>query len=122
MAKKELLVSFLLRIGLGIVFLYAATASFITPHDWVGFFPQWLRHIISGETLLPIFSTYEIILALWLISGEKTFFAALLAAATLCAIIIPNIFVLDVIFRDVAILFAALALAALTKESRISKP
>jgi hypothetical protein len=116
--SKERLVSFLLRMGIGLVFFYAAVAAFITPDNWVGFFPQWLHDIIPGTVLLPIFSTYEILLALWLISGKHTYWAALLAAATLLAIVLPNILVLDVIFRDIAILFSALALAALSKPQK----
>ena len=114
--------SFLLRIGLAVVFGYAATASFLDPQSWIGFFPRWLRDIVPGETLLPIFSVYEIGLALWLLSGKAQFKAALVAALTMAAIILPNIMVLDVIFRDVAILFMALALMALVKsEARSTK-
>ena len=57
---------------------------------------------------------YQIGLALWLLSGKYTFYAAILAAVTLLGIIFPNISDLDVIFRDVAIFFGAVALALLT--------
>lgn len=110
--------SFLLRIGLAVVFAYAATASFLDPITWVGYFPRFLREIVPGETLLPIFSVYEIGLALWLLSGVRVFPAALLSAATMAAIVIPNMAVLDVVFRDVAILFMALALAALHRSDQ----
>ncbi len=60
-----------------------------------------------------IFSIYEIVLGLWLLTDKKTFHAASLAALTMTMIIIFNLSALDLVFRDVAILFAALALAAL---------
>lgn len=106
---------FLLRAGLAVVFLYAAIVSILMPQNWVGFLPFWLREIIPAGILLLVFSGFEIILALWLISGFKTFLAALVAAATLFLIIAFNLSssLLDIIFRDIAILFSALALAAL---------
>jgi hypothetical protein len=80
--------------------------------------PQFLRRLIDGNLLLNAFSVYELGLALWLISEKKTFYAALLAAATLAAIVITNITQLEIIFRDIAILFSALALAVLTREKK----
>ena len=108
------LVSFLLRVGLAIVFLYAAVASFIEPDAWIGYLPIFLRHIFPASILLGGFSIYEILLSLWLLSGKKTLYAASLSAITLIGIIFANIGALDIIFRDFAILFSALALAALS--------
>ncbi|HUZ92750.1 MAG TPA: hypothetical protein VNG29_01995 [Candidatus Paceibacterota bacterium] len=108
------LVSFLLRIGLASVFLYAAVAAFIEPDAWIGYLPIFLRHIFPANLLLAGFSTYEALLSLWLLSGKKAFYAALLAAITLVGIIVANIGALDIVFRDFAIFFSALALAALS--------
>ncbi len=115
--KNTALVSFLLRVGLATVFFYAAIASFLEPENWVGFFPLWMRAILPGTVLLPMFSVYEIALSLWLLSGKRAFEAALLAAATLFAITVTNIGALDIVFRDIAILFAALALAVLHRKN-----
>ncbi|MBU6141740.1 hypothetical protein KGO95_01295 [Patescibacteria group bacterium] len=106
--------SFLLRIGLASVFLYAAVASFIEPDAWIGYLPVFLRHIFPANLLLAGFSTYQIVLSLWLLTGKRAFYAALLSALTLVGIIVANIGALDIIFRDFAILFASLALAALS--------
>lgn len=108
------LVSFLLRAGLASVFLYAAVAAFIEPDAWIGYLPVFLRHMFPANLLLAGFSTYQILLSLWLLSGKKTFYVALLSALTLVGIIVANIGALDIVFRDFAILFAALALAALS--------
>lgn len=108
------LISFLLRAGLAVVFLYAAVASFIEPDAWIGYLPIFLRHIFPASLLLSGFSTYQILLSLWLLSGKKTLYAASLSALTLVGIIFANVGALDVIFRDFAILFSAVALAALS--------
>jgi len=113
--KKELLISFLLRVGLALVFLYAATASFLEPDSWIGFLPGFMRDIMPAKILLSLFSIYEIVLAFWLLSGKKTFYAAILAAATMFAITVTSLGALDIVFRDVAIFFMATALAVLSK-------
>jgi len=109
---------FLLRIGLVLVFLYAAIAAILDPFSWIGFFPQWLRGILPTDFLLAAFSVYQSFLGLWLISRFKTFYAAIFSVGTVFAIIFFNIGDLDVVFRDVAILFMALALAFLNLRNR----
>jgi len=104
--------SLLLRLGLATMFLYAATSSFLAPDEWVGYFPQFMRDIVPAETLLPIFSIYELLLAFWLLSGVYVKYAALLCAATLTGIVAANFQLFVVTFRDMALIFAALALYA----------
>ena len=113
--QNEKLVSFLLRLGLASVLLYASLASILDPNSWIGFLPEKMREMFPAATLLTIFSIYEIVLALWLLSDYKIFYAALLAALTMAAVVVTNIQQLDIVFRDVAILFSALALAALKR-------
>ena len=110
------LASFLLRVGLASVFLYAAVAAFLDPAAWIGFLPSWIRSVMPMGTVLFLFSSYEVLLALWLLSNKKVIYAAGLSALTLLAIIAQNILALDLVFRDVAILFAALALGVLSRE------
>ena len=99
------------------MFLYAAAAAFLDPTSWIGFLPLGLQKIFPANILLSVFSVYEILLALWLISGWRTFYAAILASLTLFLIIITNIGVLDIVFRDAAILFSAVGLAVLSYRS-----
>lgn len=108
------LVSFILRIGLAVVFLYAAVASFIEPDAWIGYLPISLRHIVPADFLLGGFSTYEILLSFWLLSGKKILYAASLSAITLIGIIAANFGALDIVFRDFAVFFSALALIVLS--------
>lgn len=108
--KKTNLTSILLRVGLATVFIYAALSSFKNPQDWIGYLPQFAKDQISGNTLLHIFSAYELVLALWLLSGKYIKYAALLSAATLSGIVLFNFSLFAITFRDVGLIFASLAL------------
>lgn len=108
-------VSFFLRFGIAFSFLYAAVSSFLNPNAWIGFFPIFLRNLIPVNILLILFSIFEIILGIWLISNKATFYASILASFALLGIIIFNFSSFDIVFRDVTILFAAIALAFLSK-------
>lgn len=107
------LARFLIRLGLAFSFFYAAYASFQNPTSWIGFFPQRLRDLAGAETLLTVFSIYEIILGLWLLSGKKVVYAGLLASATLFGIAVFNWGAMEIVFRDISLGLAALALASL---------
>lgn len=107
------LAALFLRVGLAFVFLYAAIGAFIEPDDWVGFLPGFLTDRISGDTLLPLFSIGELILAAWLLSGVYVRYAALASAAMLIGITLAGLSSFIVTFRDVGLLLAALALATL---------
>lgn len=110
--KNQKAVFLLLRLSIASVFLYAAIASFIEPENWIGYFPVFLRNLLPEKILLTMFSSYEILLSLWILSGWKSFWSAILSALTLVGIIAFNISQLDIIFRDLTIIFASLALAA----------
>lgn len=112
------LVSFLLRSGIALSFLYASISSFLQPTAWIGFFPIWLTNLVPGNVLVTLFSIFEIILAIWLISNKKIYYASIVSIVVLALIIIVNIKALDIIFRDIPILFAAIALLVMYKDKR----
>ncbi len=99
-----------LRIGLAVVFFYAAISSFLSPNDWSGYLPAFLREIIPANVLLLIFSVVEVILAIWLLTGVYVRFAALVCVVMLLGIVISNFSLLPISFRDIGLMFAALAL------------
>lgn len=113
--NRERLVSFFLRIGLTAVFIYAAIASFMDPDTWASFIPSFMGEIVPVKTLLMAFSVYELVLAILLFLDRYVFAAAILSALTMAGIVVTNAPGMDVVFRDVAIMFMALALAALKK-------
>jgi hypothetical protein len=104
-------VSWILRIALVVVFLYAAASSLMHPLDWVSYLPTFLTKHIAATTLLKIFAVYEILLAVWLIMGKWLKYCALLCAATLAGIVLMNPSQLLVTFRDIGLTLTALALA-----------
>ena len=118
--KKLANASLLLRVGLAVVFFYAAVSSFVNPKEWVGYLPTMLTENFSATLLLKFFSLYELLLAAWLLSGIYVRYAALLTAATLAGIVMSNLTIFVITFRDIALIFSALALAAL--ENGDTKP
>jgi hypothetical protein len=114
---KEATALLLLRVGLAFTLLYAAIGSFLEPVNWVGFFPAFLFRIgIPEELLLSGFSVYEAALALWLLWGRKLVLAGFLAALTFGGVTVFNLGAMDIVFRDLGLFFAALALVKLSKE------
>ena len=116
MAKKHdkrILVSFFLRAGLAFVFFYAGIASLLFPQNWIGFFPSFLR----VSWILILFSVFEIILGFWLLSNKRVFYASLVSAIGLFFIIIFNLTLFDLVFRDVGLFFIAIALAILSHKT-----
>lgn len=100
----------LLRAGLAFVFFYAAISSFVSPADWVGYFPLFMRQIVPATILLPFFSVVELGLGVWLIVGWRTKWAALAGALLLAGIVVTNPLLLPITFRDVGLVCMALAL------------
>ena len=111
--KKQNISAWLLRIGLATVFLYAVISSTLNPSDWVGFMPSFATKIVEAATLLKVFSIFELFLSLWLLSGFYTRYAALVAAVMLAGIVFTNFSLFAISFRDIGLIFAALALAAM---------
>lgn len=111
LTSREQIASLVLRLGLAFVLGYVAWASYTDPVAWIGFFPQWLRRLIPAEPLLAIFSGYEIVLGLWLLSGWKIFWSSLFMALTMFGIVAFNLGAMPIVFRDIAIGCAALSLS-----------
>ncbi len=108
--RSHRLSHWLLRVGLAVVFVYASVSSLHSPQDWVGYFPSFIRHMSNAETLIKLFSIYELLLAIWLVSGYYVRYAAALTALTLGGIVVSNPTLFAISFRDIALIFAALAL------------
>jgi len=116
MEKRERLAVLILRIGLAFVFAYAAFGQLTNADAWIGFFPEFLRGFLSESILLYSHAFGEIVLALWLLSGWKTFYSASLAAIALLGIVLFNLGAMEIIFRDIGLFLMAAALAVLSKE------
>lgn len=113
MKIKHGMTALLLRLGLAFIFGFAAIDSLFNPNDWVGYLPKVATNFIQSDLLLKLLSVYELVLATWLLVGKQVRFAAMLSALTLAGIAVSNINLFIISFRDVGLVFAALALAFL---------
>src|SRR3989344_8859922 len=110
MAKRGA-VEWLLRLAVAFAFIYPAVSAYLDPLSWVGFFPPFMRNLVGSETLLlNLFGLSETVIALWILTAQRVFIPALIASAYLLPIVLFNLASLDIAFRDVSILLAALAL------------
>ena len=122
MEKPDNMVHVVLRVGVAFAFIYPAVAAFLEPLSWIGFFPAFIRDIVDSETiLLSLVSLFQIGIALWIIAGRKIFIPSVIASIYLCLIIIFNLELLDIVFRDIPILLMAIALALIHYGNRSEK-
>ena len=102
----------LLRIALAFAFLYPAYAIHQSPSAWVGYFPSFIDSLgLSQAVILWGFSTVHVILGLWILSGWRIFLPSIVAAVFLLSVVALNLSELEVLFRDISLALAGLALA-----------
>lgn len=101
----------LLRIGAAFAFLYPPINALMEPDAWIGYFPAFTRGIVPDEVLLHGFGLIEIVIALWILSGWKIFWPALLATVMLLGIVFFNLPQMQIVFRDLSIAAVTLSLA-----------
>ncbi len=106
----------ILRWGLAFVFFYAAIASLLDPAEWSSFLPTSLATSPYVHVLLTGFAVYQLILAALLFVGKKLYWASLFSTITLAAIVVVNVQAADVVFRDVGLALASLALFEMVKQ------
>jgi hypothetical protein len=110
----------LLAFGLAFVFVYAAMSTFLNPSAFHSYLPTFLTGFEPGITdlILRAFAICEAGLAAGLLTRRYRYGASLLSAATLAGIVVINGDAFDVLFRNVGITFAAVALARLSDRNR----
>ena len=112
----------LLRIAVALAFVYPPLHALSNPDSWIGYFPQFLLNTgLPPLVLLHAFGVIEIIIAVWILSGWRIEWPATVAALMLAAIVVFNGNQFEILFRDVSIALACLALAddAWAKRSKI---
>ncbi len=108
--------SLLIRLGLAFVFLYAAVFMTFAPEKYIIYFPDFMRELVPGYTLLHVFAVFEVILSFFLIIGRFTYAAAIVSFLTMFALTAVNLDKFSVLFRNVSIILSALALAVQTRK------
>lgn len=98
-----------LRLGLGLVFIYAGLDSLIEPESWAGYIPQFIFGIIEKNTFLTAYAIFELAIGLSLLIGIKLKIASFIAFLSILSILIFY-GVDNITFRDFGLALAALAL------------
>jgi len=102
----------LLRIAIAFSFLYAAYGFWQNPNDWIGYIPPIAQNLgFTQSVLLMLIAGVHLIIALWILSGWRIFLPSVIAAIFLFSVVYFNWNQLDILFRDISIGLAALALA-----------
>lgn len=102
----------LLRLAISFAFLYPAYGFFSAPNDWLGYIPIFVRDIgLPQNALLLLLAGFHLAIALWILSGWRIFTPSLAAAIFLGSVVYFNWNQLDILFRDISLALAALALA-----------
>ncbi len=102
----------LLRIALAFAFLYPTYGFWKNPDDWVGYIPTFIKTLGVPEGILILLLTiFHIIIALWILSGWRIFVPSIVATIFLFSVVYFNWNQIDILFRDISLALAALALA-----------
>jgi uncharacterized membrane protein YphA (DoxX/SURF4 family) len=113
MINSNNVATYLLRVGLSFVLLYASVEVYIHPANFLKYVPKFIFDIIPQQLFLDVFAVAEIILSVWLLSGWKGKYPALISVLLMVGIIAFNTEYFQILFRNVAIAFGGLALVAL---------
>ena len=113
----------LLRFAVAFSLLFPAIHAWFDPYAWIGYFPPLILTAVGSFDiiLLHVFGALEIILALWILFGKNIFLPSVATAVILLAIVALNPIQFFILFRDISIVFAAIALAMLQREN-IARP
>lgn len=98
----------LLRLAVAFSFAYPPIAAFFDPDSWLGYFPAFVP---SSILFLHAFGILELVIAAWILFGKRIVIPSVAAAVILIVIVAFNIGQFDILFRDLSIALAALALA-----------
>ncbi len=80
--------------------------------------PSFISSIVAPQSFLVAFSLYELILAGFLFSGKKLFWSSLFAVITFVGIVIVDFSLMGIVFTDIGLAFAALALFDVARNDR----
>lgn len=110
----------ILRIGLGITFVWIGVYIVQDPLSWSGYIQPWVRKFLlaSPEQVMFVNGLFDITLGALLLFNIWTWFASLLAAIHLVIVLIAS-GINSITVRDIGLLGAALALSLQTKPENL---
>ncbi len=111
---KENLGKLLLRLGLGIVFIWFGIDKFFRPELWTGWIPQFLLELLFFDVnvFLYITGVFEVAAGALIAVGLFTRITAGICAAFLFLIVLTSIGG-EVLVRDIGLMFLALGIMIL---------
>ncbi len=109
----------LLRFGLAFVFSYASLEMFLDPSKLMIYIPEFITRIVSTDFFLFSFGLVEVLLALWLVSGYKVRYAAIISFFLMAGFVGFNLDQFHILFRNIAIGLAAIALALIEEAEAV---
>lgn len=112
MSKSKLAVWFL-RVGLAFVFAYASYEICVNPANFLKYTPSFILNVVPENIFLYTFGVAELVLAVWLLTGWKAEYPSIISVMLMVGIIVFNPEYFQILFRNVAIGFGALALLML---------
>ncbi len=108
----------ILRVFLGIVFLYFGWSSLTSPDTWTSLVPEWTQAIVSAEMLVRAHGVVEIAFALLLILNLGARYIALILFLDLAHLLTLLDFGTSTWMRDFGIAGALLSLALATPKNQ----
>ncbi len=114
--------TFIVRVGIGFVFLWFGIDKFVHVSNWTGWVPQWMESLIpmSLITFMCVQGVVESLIGLLLIIGYQVRIASLIAVITLLGIELAMVGTgqTEMMLRDGAILAASLSLVFTGSDKR----
>ena len=126
---KKINPEWMLRLGLGLMYLYSGYDLMVKPMHWYGFVPRWFSQavgpLISVEGYLRLQGLGELVIGLlfiaWFLGRSWVRFASVLAVAEM-AMILLFVGIDPITFRDIGLLGAAVALLVMTFKNSVAAP
>ena len=114
----------ILRLGLGVTFLYIGAQIWRAPEAWGGFIQPWALDIMPGSlvAIMKQSAVLDIIIGIWMIIGWRVWIPALLGTIHLGIVLITTTGGWwNIIERDIGLFAATLALFVQTTPERVRK-
>ncbi|OHA17379.1 MAG: hypothetical protein A3G52_03750 [Candidatus Taylorbacteria bacterium RIFCSPLOWO2_12_FULL_43_20] len=111
MGNREKISYFLIRTAIAFAFLYPAVRIHFDPQSWTGYFPLFIKASIPELILVSIYTFVHVAIAVWILTGKKLFVPYATATILLLAVVLFNLNQIDILFRDISLLFVTAGLA-----------
>jgi uncharacterized membrane protein YphA (DoxX/SURF4 family) len=111
-----------LRIGLGITFIWLGALIWQSPEAWGGFIQPWALKLLPGDLISTMKQTaiLDMILGVWMIIGWRVWIPALIGSTHLAVVLITTTGSWsNIVVRDIGLIAATLALFLETMPDKI---